>query len=71
MQNQYILISLQERFKTGGFVLLAPRSGRVYAYGKDIKKLYEKIKRKEISSENKIIMYVPRPDVSHVFCIPL
>lgn len=65
--KQGILLNLQKRYEDGGYVLVAPSSGRVYAYGRDIKKLYEKIMKDEIPSTNKLIMYVPSPKYFHVY----
>ena len=57
---------LQDRFKKGGYVMIAPKSGRVYAYGQDIKKLYDQIQKKKIPGENKLVMFVPRADRQYV-----
>jgi len=65
--KQGILLNLQQRYQDGGYVLVAPDSGRVYAFGKDIKKLHEKIISDEIPSTNKLIMYVPSPKHFHLY----
>ncbi|MCR4263620.1 MAG: hypothetical protein NUV98_02785 [Candidatus Roizmanbacteria bacterium] len=67
MHNNHLLMNLQDRFKKGGYVLVAPKSGRVYAYGEDIEKMYEKIIKDKIPSTNKHIMFIPRADRQYVF----
>ena len=43
MHDKHLLMNLQERFEKGGYVLIAPKSGHVYAYGSNIEKMFNKI----------------------------
>lgn len=66
MHNKHLLVNLQERFKKGGYVLVAPNSGRVYAYGEDIEKLHKKMAKKHVAAGTKHVMFVPRADRQYV-----
>jgi hypothetical protein len=59
-------MNLQERFEKGGYVLFAPKSGRVYAYGSDIEKMFKKIVKNKIPVNKKQVMFVPRKDVRYI-----
>lgn len=66
MKNQ-LLLSLQKKYQTSGYALVAPRSGKVYAFEKDIKKLYNTIHKEKIEDKNKMVVYVPSPHAIHIF----
>ncbi|MBI4136708.1 hypothetical protein HY469_01450 [Candidatus Roizmanbacteria bacterium] len=66
MHDKYLLMKLENRFKKGGYVLIAPKSGRVYAYGEDIEKMFKKIIKNNIPMENKHVMFVPRKDAQYI-----
>ncbi|MBI2587394.1 hypothetical protein HYW29_01110 [Candidatus Amesbacteria bacterium] len=62
-----ILIKLGKKYKSGGYALVSPSSGRVAAYGKDIKLLYQKIDRDKINDSDKMVMYIPSSHHVHIF----
>lgn len=59
ISNKNILLKLQKKFKEGGFALISESTGQVYAFGEDIKKLYQIIDKKKVKDENKIVMHIP------------
>ena len=59
-------MNLQERFKDGGDALIAPKSGHVYAYGKNIEKMFNKIINQKIPIEKKEVLFIPRKDVRYI-----
>lgn len=71
MKNKNILLKLQEKYHDGGYALVSPDTGRIFAFGQNLKKLYTNIDTRKIKDEDKIVMYVPPPRVKHVFQISL
>ncbi len=71
MKNKYLLVKLQKKYKDGGYALVSLEKGQVFAFADNLSKLYEIIDAKNIEDENKTVMYVPPPNVKHVFHISL
>ena len=63
-----LLLNLQKRYKQGGYALVS-KAGRLVVFGENIKKLYEKIDSQKIKDEDKIVMYIPSPRISHAFTV--
>lgn len=71
MKNKYLLLKLQKKYQEGGYALVSPETGRIFAFADDLKKLYKTIDAKNIEDADKLVMYVPPPHVKHVFQISL
>jgi len=71
IKQRNILLKLQKKYHDGGFALVSQASGEVFAYGKDIKKLYKVIEEKKIKDANKIVIHIPPIHVKYVFQISL
>lgn len=67
VKKRNLLLKLQRRFKDGGYALVSEESGRVFAYGENLKKLYQRIEQENVKDEDKTVVYVPSAKVKHVF----
>lgn len=67
MKNRYSLVNIQKKYKKGGFALISEKTGKEFAFGTDIKKLYEMIDKKKIKDSDKIVTYVPPLNASLIF----
>lgn len=67
MKKRNLLLKLQKKFKEGGYALIVPKSGKVIAFGEDLKQLYNNIDKEKIKDADKLVMYIPPPNVKHVF----
>ena len=67
MKNPYLLGQLQEKHKKGGFALVSEKEGKEFAFGHDIKVLYDRIREKGIKDSNKDVMYIPPLNSVNVF----
>lgn len=63
--TQTLLQNLQKKYTRGGYALVSPHSGRVALYADTIKKLYQTIETKNINDADKVVMYIPPPNVTH------
>ncbi len=70
MKNKNLLLRLQTKYQDGGYVLVSPDTGRVFAFGQNLKLLYKTIDAKKIKDEDKLVMYVPSR-MKHVFQLSL
>lgn len=70
MKKINLLLNLQRKFKQGGYALVS-KAGKLVVFGENIKKLYEKIDKQRIKDEDKIVMHIPSPRVTHAFTISL
>ncbi len=66
-KHKNILLKLQKKYGEGGYALVSPKTGEVLAFGEDIQSLYRIIERKKINDKNELVMYIPPPNVKHVF----
>lgn len=71
MKKINLLLKLQKRYQEGGYALVSQKTGKAFAFGEDLNKLYKIIDEKKIKDIDKTIMYVPPPRVKHVFQISL
>lgn len=71
MPQKNLLLTLQKKYKTGGYALVSPKNGRVSAFGEDLKQLYKTINEEKINDADKMVMYIPPPHVKHVFQLSL
>lgn len=71
MAKRNILLKLQRKYQDGGYALIVPETGKVIAFGEDLKVLYAKIDKGKIKDADKLVMYVPPPKVKHVFQLSL
>lgn len=67
MKNKNLLLNLQKKYQKGGYALVSPKSGEVFAYGINLKNLYESIDRNKIKDSDKLVMYIPSRNVTHAF----
>lgn len=67
MKSKNLLLQLQKKYHEGGYALVSPKSGEVLAYGKSLKHLYTTIDRKKIKDNDKLVMHIPSPNVTHAF----
>jgi len=71
MNKKNILMKLQEKYKEGGYALVSPKTGKVMAFSETLQSLYTIIDQKQIHDADKMVMYVPPPNLKHVFYISL
>jgi hypothetical protein len=71
MKKTNLLLKLQKRYHEGGYALVSQKTGKTFAFGGDLNKLYKIIAEKKIKDIDKTVMYVPPPRVKHVFQISL
>lgn len=71
MKKLNLLLRLQKRYQEGGYALVSQKTGKAFAFGEDLNKLYKIIEEKKIRDMDKVVMYVPPPRVKHVFQISL
>lgn len=62
-----LLIRLQKKYSKGGYALVGPKSGKVFAHGMDLQSLYKHIDKKRVNDADKLVMYIPTPGYTHVF----
>lgn len=67
MEKKNLLLTLQKKYRDGGYALIAPKSGNLVAFAKTLKDLYQRIDQKSIDDRDKIVMHIPSPRVKHVF----
>lgn len=70
MKGPKNLVNWQKKYGPG-FVCYSTKTGRVKAYGKNIKVLYEMIKKKKIDRQETSILYIPGYKSTNVFQISL
>lgn len=71
MKRLNLLLQLQKKYQGGGYALVSQKTGKAFAFGEDLSKLYKTIDEKKIKDMDKVVMYVPPPRVKHVFQISL
>lgn len=71
IKHKNILLKLQKKYHEGGYALVSQKSGQIYAFGDDIKKLYDLIEKKKIKDENRLVMYIPPLHIKYALRISL
>ena len=71
MEKRNLLLKLQRKYQEGGYALIVPKTGKVIAFGEDLKDLYTTIDKEKIKDADKLVMYIPPPKVKHVFQLSL
>ena len=71
MKKLSLLSKLQKIHQEGGYALISQKTGKVFAFAEDLKKLYKTVDEKRIKDVDKTVMHVPPPRVKHVFQVSL
>lgn len=60
MKKLSLLLKLQKKYQEGGYALVSQRTGKTFAFGEDLNKLYKIIDEKKIKDADKAVNYFSR-----------